>query len=287
MPFLERFCGILACNFLTLMTFVVLLANSDTSLGAYVSPTPFARPGIENFDPAEADPDGNITCVGNTYDLELPTQSHWNPNTVSLQSLCTKTQYGGGPPGQNVAGWCWSASPPRSPTSPRGYFEGEVVFDLSHGALANTQLANPRVLLGCTYRCFCSNGLSDLSIQPKTTRNINSRTGAQYPLGLTYADHAYLVSIDIVDDFIVPQTQHMGQPGAPGVLAAKVFTATQVETQVGDVTSFELSPVGVEPDNKISCKGDLPNFPLPSPYQKIYFSSLQRMCAVVGSGGDP
>ena len=60
----------------------------------------------QEFDLAEADPNSNITCLDDSYDLELPLQAHWNPNTVSMQSLCAKPQYGGGLPGENIAGWC-------------------------------------------------------------------------------------------------------------------------------------------------------------------------------------
>ena len=103
------------------MVLAILLAILDGSQTAYTVPaensTAYAVPvenfdfakadtaAADNFDPAEADPTGNITCLGDSYDLELPTQAHWNPNTVSMQSLCAKTQYGGGPPGQNIAGW--------------------------------------------------------------------------------------------------------------------------------------------------------------------------------------
>ena len=93
------------------MVLAILLAILDGSQTAYTVPaensTAYAVPvenfdfakaadtvAAENFDPAEADPTGNITCLGDSYDLELPTQAHWNPNTVSMQSLCAKTHYG-------------------------------------------------------------------------------------------------------------------------------------------------------------------------------------------------
>ena len=75
------------------MVLAILLAILDGSQTAYTVPaessTAYAVPvenfdfakaadtvAAENFDPAEADPTGNITCLGESYDLELPTQAH-------------------------------------------------------------------------------------------------------------------------------------------------------------------------------------------------------------------
>ena len=59
---------------------------------------------IPTIDPALLAERHNITCLGEAYDLELPLQEGWNPNTVSVQKLCAKTKYGGGPPGRNIGG---------------------------------------------------------------------------------------------------------------------------------------------------------------------------------------
>ena len=151
------------------MVLAILLAILYGSQTAYTIPAEnldFAKAdtvAAENFDPAEADPTGNITCLGDSYDLELPTHAHWNPNTVSMQSLCAKTQYGGGPPGQNIASWC--ETPPRIRGYPGYSDSGTIAFDASPGAQANAQLQNPRVMLGCLYSCFCNYVVEQFSLQ--------------------------------------------------------------------------------------------------------------------------
>ena len=265
--------------------FVILLAILDRSQTAYTPHLPWEPVAIENFDPVEADPNGNITCLGDSYDLELPLQAHWNPNTVSMQSLCAKTQYGGGPPGQNIAGWCEEPARSRGTLPP---YPGTIAFDASPSAQENAQLQNPRVMLGCLYRCFCSNSveelsLQDLSLQPKTFRSTDILVRQ------TRSELAYQVKIDVVDDFFVPQEQHMGPPQQadhPGVLVADVFKQTQVQLQAGNPTELEIVWVSLDPDNNITCIGNLPTFNLPAPYQNSYFGSLQELCAVYGSGGN-
>ena len=267
------------------VVFVILLAMLDGSQTAYTPPAPGKPVAAENFDPAEADPNGNITCLGDSYDLELPLQAHWNPNTVSMQSLCAKTQYGGGPPGQNIAGWCEKPARRRSTLPPD---PGTIAFDASPGAQANAQLQNPRVMLGCLYRCFCSNGVEELSLQglslqPKTYRSTDILRRE------VDSELAYQVKIDVVDDFFVPQEQHMGPPQQldhPDVLVATVLRQTQVQLQAGNPTELDIIFVSLDPDNNITCIGDLPTFNLPAPYQNSYFGSLQELCAVYGSGGN-
>ena len=281
----------MSLHYTIFVVFVILLVILDGSQTAY-TPHLLGEPvAAENFDPAEADPVGNITCLGDSYDLELPLQAHWNPNTVSMQSLCAKTQYGGGPPGQNIAGWC--EIPPRS----RGYLHpsnpGTIAFDASPGAQANAQLQNPRVMLGCLYRCFCSNGVEELSLQrlslqPKTYRSTDI-FGIHTATPEVDSDTAYQVKIDVVDDFFVPQEQHMGppqQPAHPGVVVATVYTQTQVELQAGNPRELEVTWVSLDPDNNITCIGNLPTFNLPAPYQISQYGSLQELCAVYGSGGN-
>ena len=75
------------------------------------------------------------------------------------------------------------------------------------------------------------------------------------------------------------------QPDHPGVLVATVSTQTQVVRQVGFLEVGVMS-VSLDPDNNITCIGNLPNFNLPAPYQISQYGSLQELCAVYGSGGD-
>ena len=88
-------------------------------------------------------------------------------------------------------------------------------------------------MLGCLYRCFCNYGVEDfplqlLSLQPKTYRSTDIfRIHLATPE--VDSDRAYQLKIDVVDDFFVPQEQHMGlsqQPDHPGVLVQNVYTQT-------------------------------------------------------------
>ena len=81
----------------------VLLGQVRFSWAAYIPRSPYR---YENYNPAEADPAGAIKCVGDRYDGELPVDEYFNPNTVSMQKLCAKPQYGGGSPGTHIGGWC-------------------------------------------------------------------------------------------------------------------------------------------------------------------------------------
>ena len=252
---------------------LILLTNLD---GSWASPTydPDNPPYFENFDPAEADPKANITCIGDSYDLELPTQAHFNPNAVSMQKLCAKPQYGGGPPGQHVGGWC--AFRPYPLTIFHSRFEGSIAFDLSPSAQVNIQLATPRVLLGCYYRCFCNYGLHDTSVQPITTKTNHN----------TMSHATYQVKIDVVDDFVTPKAQHMGTLGSVDVRNTFVSMLNQVEAQLEQAQYLASLRVSIDPENYITCRGNLPTFSVPAPYQTSDFSSLQELCAVQMSGGN-
>ena len=255
------------------LMFLILLTKLD---GSWASPTydPDHPPHFENFDPAEADPKANITCIGDSYDLELPTQAHFNPNAVSMQKLCAKPQYGGGPPGQHVGGWC--SFRPYPLTIFHNRFEGSIAFDLSPSAQVNIQLATPRVLLGCYYRCFCNYGLHDTSVQP-----INTKTNHN-----TMSHETYQVKIDVVDDFVTPEAQHMGTLGSVDVRNTFVSMLNQVEAQLEQAQHLAGLRVSIDPENYITCRGDLPTFNVPAPYQTSDFSSLQELCAVQMSGGN-
>ena len=252
---------------------LILLTNLD---GSWASPTydPDNPPQFENFDPAEADPEANITCIGDSYNLELPTKANFNQNEVTIKKLKNKQQSGGGPAGQHAGGWCSFKPYPRTILHSR--FEGSVAFDLSPGAQVNKQLATPRVLLGCFYRCFCNYGLHDTSVQPKSTK-ANHNTTSQ---------STYQVKIDVVDDFITPKDQHMGTLGSVDVRNTFVSMFNQVEAQLEQTQYLASLRVSIDPENYITCRGNLPTFNIPAPYQTSDFSSLQELCAVQMSGGN-
>lgn len=48
---------------------------------------------------------GAISCVGNS-NQQLPVQPDFDPNTKTIQHLCAKTAYRGGPAGQHIGGFC-------------------------------------------------------------------------------------------------------------------------------------------------------------------------------------
>lgn len=225
-------------------------------LAAY---NPGNPPRTENFDPAEADPLGNITCVGDSYAINLPSFGNFNPNSVTMQRLCAKPQYHGGLPGQHVGGFCASYY------SNRAHKFG-VHFDQSPGAQVRTELANPRILLGCLLRCSCDAahgldpGLPDYQKHSITT---------------------YETKIDIVDDFDVPVTQHNGQLDHKWVDAMVI----RMKPQIGGAMPTPIF-VSMDENNGISCRGNLPSFPLPRPIFAANFRSLQEMCVVHHFGGN-
>ena len=247
---------------------LALSLNSSEASPAYDRHHP---PRVENFDPAEANPEGRITCLGDSYPLQLPAQPHFNPNHLSMQQLCAKPQYGGGLRGQHLGGWCYSG-PPLSDSPQRGV----VVFDTSDAAQPNVQLQNPRTLLGCLYKCFCGGRSNRIPAQPETFRGERRDVMS----GITYE-----VKIDIVDDFVVPQRQHSSTRGRH-VPAASYEVITEIEAglnQAGGYTRY----VSMDYANYIQCRGDLPTFILPPPYEISSFDSLQKLCSVTMGGGDP
>ena len=56
---------------------------------------PLHPPDNENFDPAEANPEGALYCLGNLQEV-LVLFGMWNPNSHDLNQLCRKPQYQGG-----------------------------------------------------------------------------------------------------------------------------------------------------------------------------------------------
>ena len=229
---------------------------------------PFNPNQQENFDPAEANPKGNITCLGDEYDLALPTWDGFNPNGISMQKLCAKTQYGGGPANQNVGGFCYYFN--STPSNPR------LTFDPSPEAQASTVLSNPRVLLGCAYRCFCNYGINNTSIQPKTNPGV-------YKYHLASNDTYYL-QIDINDETMPPFYQKKGPFGRHQVDTLGLDFRPEIRRFPTEDWSW--TEISLDPGNLIKCHGDLPSFdPLP-PFNRLDFRNVQQMCAVALSFGN-
>ena len=215
----------------------------------------------ENFVPAEADPLGDITCLGDKYAIDLPVIAGFNPNLVTMQKLCAKPQYNGGLPGQHVGAWCADT------ISSRGH-RRRLAFDPSPGAQINTALATPRVLLGCLLRCYCNFATTDLTVQPVTTDEALHENFRQ-------STSTYEIKIDVVDDFDVPMTQHMGS--LPGRWVNSVYALRSVQI---NGPQYNAEAMSVDEQNSILCSGSLPSFPLPHPFTASHFRYPQELCAV-------
>ncbi len=228
---------------------------------------PFDVHQQENFDPAQADPKGNITCLGDAYDLALPSWEGFNPNTLSMQKLCAKTQYGGAPPGQNVGAFCYYLN--SSAPYPR------IMFDPSPEARANAYFANPRVLLGCAYRCFCNHGLNNSALQPIGNPEIHDYHMA--------SNETYLLQIDINDETEPPFYTKQGPFGRRQVRTLGLDS--RPERRGGLVEPWYWTEISLDPGNLIECYGDLPNFNIPPPLTRQNFRTVQQMCAIQLSFG--
>lgn len=286
---IPSFCGlvlffhipILVINFTSYA--IANVAGSSLGTGTAVNPPSVGNSQTDNLSPANADPTLNISCIGDRYDSELPISAGFNPNEVSMQQLCAKTEFNGGQPGQHIGGWCnWSRH------------HSQVVFDLGVAAEINPVLANPRVMLACSYRCFCNYGLGAYPVQPKTAPYANTWESNQ----------TYELQVDVIDDFDVvwtsnmgktdpssevdvPQISHAGTLGQTFVQVAEVQTMSQLAFSADRLgTEPRFTYTSMNPDNEIECHGVLPRFPLPSPYRNSDFSILQELCAVQFSGGN-
>ena len=226
----------------------------------------------ENFDPSNANTYHNLSCVGDRYTLELPLQQGWNPNERTMQQLCAKPQYYGGPPGQHVGGWC---------------HHNEVVFDGSADAQISTELANPRILLGCRYRCFCNHiiPVENRNVQPKPNENQAAlrllREGRESLL-------TYEIRLDVQDDFTMPLSYNQGSFEYLEVDVVRLSRFKEVRHQESlEIPRYEY--VSEDEGNKITCSGNLPTFPLPSPYSATQpnsdFQNNQQLCATQLNGG--
>lgn len=226
----------------------------------------------ENFDPAEADPWGNITCVGSSLDIRLPMLGDFNPNRVSMQKLCAKPQYNGGARGQHAGAFCF--------LPPHEGFTGEVAFDFSDGAQASKELQNRRLLITCFYRCFCNYGLTDPLMQPKSNWPY-FRTGRRPSIS------TYELQIDVNNDFTTPAEQKMGRRGLTSVDSLQLIAWTQITQPLQAISNEEHQYLSLDPGNEIVCRGNLPDFTLPSPYRTSDFKNIQEMCAMQLTGGNP
>ncbi|KAK3172430.1 hypothetical protein OEA41_005752 [Lepraria neglecta] len=152
-------------------------------------------------------------------------------------------------------------------------------MEVSAGAQINTVIANPRVLLGCFYRWSCTYGLANPSVQPKAAH-------ALFQIVEQRSYRTYELQLDIEDDFTIPRAQKNGKSGTTKVDSVIVQTYSQIGQTLGDTRNLPLQVISLDPGNKIECRGNLPTFNLPSPYQTSNFASLQDMGVMQLSGGN-
>ena len=204
-------------------------------------------PSTENFNPAEANPEFNITCVGDHSNIQLPIvnrmmPTEFDPNEFSMQQLCAKPQYGGGERFQHIGGYCLPQT--------RGH--GLIAFDRSPEAATCLLLSNPRVQLECRTRCQC-NALAN----PRPVTVYNPRPGK----------HNYEIDLDIVRDFQIAAIDHYFGIRREEVLSTRVlYDLSQVKAQLGNAGKpvshlYPFTPLFVSVDisktNLVLCKGSL------------------------------
>ena len=151
---------------------------------------------------------------------------------------------------------------------------------MDSGARTCPGLTNPRVLLGCLYRCFCNVGINDVSIQPQ----YRAEDGIP-PVLKTRSSYTYELQIDMPDDFTVPEGDHTGRFGQSKVDTVGVFTGKEVDLRrhIGAFSGGKY--ISLEQQNYIQCQGDLPPWPLPGGYVADNFTNLLNLCAVRWNGG--
>lgn len=251
------------CSLSGCLSLLLLLARIRVVAAAYQLRSPYHE---ENFNPAEADPRGAIKCVGDRYDGELPADEFFNPNEVSMQKLCAKPQYGGGSPGTHIGGWCsWTVIREAGRRTRTMWIKR---FDLSYEAHVHDALAQPRVMLACYYRCYCSYPLVIFEENPNIQPRADHHTQGDPGLEDQSPANTYEIKVDVVDDFDTPLHQHLGapNPGDPPHLAKAfpVFALNQIDFTRREHERQNTSPnvvgphhnpwISMLPENSITCR---------------------------------
>ena len=251
-------------------------------------------PDHENFDPVEADPNGNLTCPEeeDLQYLRLSTVSvngqSIDPGQLTLQQLCAKPQYGGWGPGLHLGGFCDTAIGLRI-----------VSFDLSAEPRVAAELASPRLLLYCQIRCYCNNPIPSL-LQRES--NIRAKVPPTWDLSGSIESHQLER-----EPFL--QGEHVAIDSARRRSRITVRTRNQVRYQRwtirGDFAqSVDDSRTGdarvsLDKRNRIECDSPLPEWPLPvpdelrsmidpnliDPNHPALVMSLNKLCSVSLLGG--
>ncbi|KAI9674167.1 MAG: hypothetical protein M1817_001985 [Caeruleum heppii] len=219
----------------------------------------------ENFDPAEANPEHNLTCVGPLPPWPLPRFPEFDPNNFTLQQLCAKPQYGGRAPQQHLGAACFK---------PRHDDRGAIFFDTTEASKVARDLVNPRILLYCRTRCFCNRYRHSGNVT--LPRDVSPMHGTQYHA--TW--QSYQIKIDEVDDFAVPWHQHTTEVGE-----LRPMTPINYGVQAGRTRLLYHLLVSIPNAANVTCQGPVPRALIPEPYASSDFQNLQKLCAVQLNGG--
>ncbi|KAI9679860.1 MAG: hypothetical protein M1817_004874 [Caeruleum heppii] len=243
----------------------LLLLGLLSSASAVFDPS---NPPIrENFDPAEADPIGNITCTGPLPPWPLPNfpDDDWDPNTFTLQELCAKPQYGGRAKDQHLAGFCEED------------MAVTVGFDYTNRALSADHLMSPR---------NPSARFRDIDEWPTSS--------------LAYigsADEAWQLTVEHTDICSWYDQPVSLEEGGHDVLVTAVSIASELDLLQAPVRDVYYDParykfrvpITLDPSNNISCSGPFPPWPIPIPFAgttwDIEYEDLQDLCAIQLAGG--
>ena len=262
--------------------------------------------------PPELPPDreGNISCIGDQYGLNLPMINGFDPNLLTMQQLCALPQYGG-QENLHIGGWCDA----RNDDGRRWHLS----FDISPASGANPILANPRVMLACFYRCWCNFGrprpeLEQPREHPETVLSLEAETHkimidyvSDFDLNVPWQDHLRRRArevINAIDRVVVqlafPSLDTVGYVPRPNVQvnstrlyiqpypwtrSARHPTRPIRTSQVWGFPRIEAFDTAMDMNNQIDCPGELPRFPYPAHYSHSDFVSLQALCAVQSFGG--
>ena len=268
-------------------------------------------PQVENFDPAEANLQARLKCADIAPEQRLPVFGDFNPGVRTMQQLCVKPQFGGGPIGQHAGGFC--IVPTGSP------FEViKIAFDTTAAAQTHPQLSNPRFQFECMQKCWCTYS----RLHPNIPILQQPDPPALYPqMFFSDVDHpatappdqTYRITLDIHDDYAVPQANHQGRPNdqqgnpvAPVRYINILSKVSQIQTAIRAKQDrdalhalpdqapawvqpvSETTKVSLDPENRITCQGGVPNWSLGAPFgipTQQHFPTLQSLCAVALDGG--
>ncbi|KAI9672540.1 MAG: hypothetical protein M1817_003306 [Caeruleum heppii] len=257
---------------------------------------------VENFDPAEADPRANITCLGPLPDWRIPAVRGADPNTFTLQELCAKPQYGGRGPHQHLGGWCVPEALPthlrhlsfdRSMQSSHSTIWSDVIRHhastlLDHPLdppsavpyLTNSPYGYDRLLLYCKQRCFCNQDVVDRSVRPY----VNVIDSSLFLMGPRNSPQ---VSLHLLPFARYPV------PMGNMLLGESIDIQQQITEPAKGVPEWNPVDVSLDPQNRVVCTGDLPTWVLPlhpaSPddFRDGETNPNQRLCAVRLNDGHP